>query len=106
MLQTIREDMDPHAKANLPAWARSVRLMRERDGRELSHAREVFTWAHGDTFWRPNILCPDKLREKYTQLQAKMSSPNGRTTPPTKTPREYIQEALRKSRESEERDAD
>jgi uncharacterized protein YdaU (DUF1376 family) len=60
-------------KPNLAKWATTIRLMRERD--KLTHRRiaEVFSWANGDSFWKTNILSPDKLREKFPQLAAKHS---------------------------------
>ncbi len=49
-------------------WANSVRLMRERDKREPRHIRALFYWCRNHSFWSANVLSPDKLREKWTQL--------------------------------------
>lgn len=62
--QTIKEP-------NWPRWANSIRLMREQDGRTHESIWHVFDWANRDPFWSNNILCPDKLREKYPQLAPK-----------------------------------
>ena len=53
------------------SWANDIRLMRERDGRELREICELFRWANQDTFWKANILSPAKLREKWDQLAIK-----------------------------------
>lgn len=68
---------------NWDSWANEVRLMREQDGRTHREICELFTWANSDSFWKSNILCPAKLREKWTQLQAKRrtSAGHGGRTP-------------------------
>lgn len=64
--------VSPTAKApNETAWANSIRLMREQDGRTHREICELFAWANRDPFWSANVLSPDKLREKWTQLDAK-----------------------------------
>ncbi len=67
--------LDPSArKPNFSSWANDVRLMRERDKRTDEQIRAVFEWANQDEFWSGNILCPAKLRVKFTQLLTKMKS--------------------------------
>lgn len=59
----------PKAKQpNYAAWAKDVRLMRERDGRTRREICELFQWAHGHSFWRSNILSPAKLRDQWDRL--------------------------------------
>jgi len=59
----------PKAKApNIAAWAKEIRLMRERDGRGHREICELFQWAHSSSFWRQNILSPGKLREHWDRL--------------------------------------
>ncbi len=59
----------PKAKEpNFTAWAKEVRLMRERDGRTHKEICELFRWAHSIRFWRGNILSPTKLREHWDRL--------------------------------------
>ena len=61
--------MQPGRKEpNLQKWADHVRLMRQQDGREDAQIRKLFTAANADDFWRPNILSPAKLREKFDDL--------------------------------------
>ena len=76
----------PHAKPTLDDWADTIRLMRERDDLDDATIRQVFAFANADEFWMPNVLSPRKLREKFTDLEAKMRVANGtvakRATPP------------------------
>ncbi|MEN6405966.1 MAG: helix-turn-helix domain-containing protein [Thermoguttaceae bacterium] len=73
MLSLIQA-MNPEFKQrNLKSWANDVRLMREEDARTDQRIREVFTWANANDFWKSNILCPRKLREKFNQLTTRMS---------------------------------
>ena len=76
-------DVVPKMKPpNMPQWAKDIRLMRERDSRTDDEIRELFTWANKHSFWRANILCPSKLREKFDQLTAKMEeNSNGQANP-------------------------
>lgn len=65
----------PSAKEpNFDTWANDVRLMREQDKRTRLEIAELFRWANADSFWRTNILSPDKLREKWNALEAKRLS--------------------------------
>ncbi|MBE2895729.1 hypothetical protein HPC38_02395 [Pasteurellaceae bacterium HPA106] len=56
---------------NLDNWANEIRLMRERDNRNLREICKLFAWANNDPFWQSNILSPKKLREKWDQLYLK-----------------------------------
>lgn len=64
------------AKANLPKWAETIRLMRERDSHSHDEILTTFTWANRDSFWQANILSPDKLRDKWATLEAQMGRKN------------------------------
>lgn len=52
-------------------WSNDIRLMREKDGRSHKEIAALFKWACNDNFWQGNVLCPAKLREKWTQLEIK-----------------------------------
>jgi hypothetical protein len=72
MLGRIRA-IDPTFKEpTLRRWANEIRLMRERDQRTDQQIRSLFALANEDSFWRSNILCPSKLREKWTQLSLRL----------------------------------
>lgn len=67
--------ISPSAKTpNWSGWANDVRLMREQDNRTHSDICQMFKFANQDSFWKSNILCPAKLREKWTQLEAKRNT--------------------------------
>lgn len=76
--------ISPSAKTpNWSGWANDVRLMREQDSRTHSDICQMFKFANQDSFWKSNILSPAKLREKWTQLEAKRNTqgqgkPSGR----------------------------
>uniref|UniRef100_UPI003703E677 hypothetical protein n=2 Tax=Morganella morganii TaxID=582 RepID=UPI003703E677 len=76
--------ISPSAKTpNWSGWANDVRLMREQDSRTHSDICQMFKFANQDIFWKSNILSPAKLREKWTQLEAKRNTqgqgkPSGR----------------------------
>lgn len=76
--------ISPSAKIpNWSGWANDVRLMREQDNRTHSDICQMLKFANQDSFWKSNILSPAKLREKWTQLEAKRNTqgqgkPSGR----------------------------
>lgn len=73
--------ISPSAKTpNWSGWANDVRLMREQDSRTHSDICQMFKFANQDSFWKSNILSPAKLREKWTQLEAKRNT-QGRGKP-------------------------
>ena len=47
----------------------AVRLMIDRDGRNVDSIKAAIDFATGDEFWRGNILSAPKLREKFDQLR-------------------------------------
>jgi hypothetical protein len=79
-LQRLIRENNPKAKKaterQLQAWANDVRLMRERDERELDDIRAVISWSQHDPFWLKNILSMGKFREKFDQLMVAMCAPS------------------------------
>lgn len=76
----------PDAKvAPAARWARTMRLMLERDGRRADRIAAVIDWCQAHRFWRSNILSADKLREKFDQLELQMQGGDSRSSarPPT-----------------------
>jgi hypothetical protein len=63
--------------SNMQSWADDFRKIIEIDNRPRAELGEVVTWATSDPFWQQNILSPDKLRKKYTELCLKMVAKNG-----------------------------
>jgi hypothetical protein len=76
------QEMQPDRKPpNFDSWANTFRLIREQDGRAPPEIRQLFEWCNRDSFWRTNILSPDKLREKWDDLQLKRMNERNGTTP-------------------------
>ncbi len=61
-------------KPNFEKWADDIRLMINIDKHTHHEIAKVFKWANKDQFWKTNILSPAKLRQKYSQLHAKMNA--------------------------------
>lgn len=59
---------------NWTAWANDIRLMRQIDGFTHKQICKLFKHANQDKFWRTNVLCPSKLREKWDTLTAKFNA--------------------------------
>ncbi|MBT2772946.1 replication protein [Halomonas sp. ISL-60] len=72
MHATVTADLTNPKKTNLTAWANDIRLMRTRDGRTVEQIRYLIKWVSRDSFWKANVLCPAKLREKWDQLELKV----------------------------------
>jgi len=63
--------LDDKARYN-PKWADDIDKMIRLDGRNESEVRALIDFAHGNEFWKKNILSAGKLREKATMLTAQM----------------------------------
>lgn len=74
MRDTLKAHLPTFREPNLPKWAQSFAMALRNDERmkDPSFVAEVIKWACSDAFWRANIHSPDKLREKFDQLTAKM----------------------------------
>ena len=64
------------------AWVRDIRLMRERDGRNLREIAELFAFANADEFWQANIESPGTLRKQWNKLSLKRSRAGGSAPAP------------------------
>ena len=62
---------------NWAQWSNVIRLMRELDQRSHRDICELYDWVSRDAFWCANVLSPQKLRQKWDQLQAKRGNPSG-----------------------------
>lgn len=60
---------------NWVQWANVIRLMRMLDQRSHRDICELYDWVSRDAFWCANVLSPQKLRQKWDQLQAKRCNP-------------------------------
>lgn len=78
----VVKSIEPSArKPAFAGWANDIRLMREKDGRDHRDMCSLFRWASQDSFWCGNVLCPAKLREKWTQLAIKRDKAKSGTGP-------------------------
>lgn len=64
----VRAINPKHREPRWDAWVKTIRLMRERDGRTRAEIARLFNWANSDSFWHRNILCPATLREQFDKL--------------------------------------
>jgi len=71
-------------KPNLSKWADSIRLMRERDGRDILAIKNMILMIFDKnqyfdgTFWRSNIMSTEKLRKQYDTIAIQIKSRQGR----------------------------
>jgi hypothetical protein len=77
MLRHIKRVNTVTGDTNLNAWANQVRLLVDRDGRNIKQAWETFIWANFDVFWRTNIRSPKTLDLKYDRLRDEMRKKGG-----------------------------
>lgn len=71
-LLELKNDIPNIKQPVIDNWANTFRLMRERDKRTHRQMAELIKWSRADNFWSGNILSPNKLREKFDQLTARM----------------------------------
>lgn len=64
----------------LEKWANTIRLMRERDDRNHREICDMFKWANQHSFWKDNILSPEKLRQQWQKLTIRRNSERNGTT--------------------------
>jgi len=76
LLNLILERKSDFRKPNLQMWAVHVERMVRLDKRKLDHIEAVIYWCQADSFWQNNILSAAKLREKFDQLELKMTKEN------------------------------
>lgn len=76
MRDTLKANVPTLKEPNLQKWAHSFAVALRNDNRmaEPAFVAQVILWACSDAFWRANIQSPDKLREKFDQLTAKMEA--------------------------------
>lgn len=87
MRDTLKANIPTLKEPNLQKWAQTFAIALRNDERmkEPPFVAAVIKWACADNFWRANIQSPDKLRQKFDQLTAKMEieAEKARTTSKT-----------------------
>lgn len=76
MAGKVREVSKTKRAINTETWAKSIRLLVEKDERPLDLITQVFLWANSHQFWKSNILSAPKLREKFDQLYVQWEASN------------------------------
>lgn len=76
-----------HPEARPPdfdRWANAMRLLRA-DGRDRTPAqiRATLAWVRQHTFWNPNVLSPEKLRQHWDRLQVQFREETRNAQPRT-----------------------
>ena len=72
MFTTLTAHLTNPKRKSMTAWANEIRLMRTIDQRTPEQIRYLCNWIVKDSFWRGNVMCPAKLREKWDQLESKV----------------------------------
>jgi len=75
---------------SLDQWANTIRLMIERDGRNIKQIGPVIDWCQKDKFWKLNILSADTLRAKFDRLELQMAE-SLKSTQGTRKPQDNMQ---------------
>ena len=79
MFQLLLKLNPRHKPPKFETWARTIRLMRERDGRTDEEIHTLFAWCHQDSFERTVVLSTDSLRKRFDALETKRRvSKNGK----------------------------
>jgi len=72
MYEKIKNSLPNFKEPNFDTWAYEINLLVRIDGKSHTEIENVFSWANEDSFWRANILSPQKLRKQWDQLEAQM----------------------------------
>jgi hypothetical protein len=81
-LANLMRGNDPKAKvpkddsAQWQKWCLTFDRMIRLDERQPGEIAAIINWAQDDSFWKANILSPDKLRQKFTQLYLQAKEKN------------------------------
>jgi hypothetical protein len=73
-LNCILEHKPNLKRPNIETWTKEIDQAIRIDNRTPRELCEVARWATRDPFWMANILSTKKLRDKFDQLQAKMTT--------------------------------
>lgn len=55
-------------------WLQDMERLNRIDGRTWEQITAAIIWVQNDSFWRSNVMSPDKLRKQYDQLRLKAQS--------------------------------
>jgi len=83
LFSEIRKRKPDYKTPDLKKWAKHIDRMIRLDGRNPARIAEVIRWCQADEGdgswqgWQNNILCTEKLREKFDALELRMGKNNG-----------------------------
>lgn len=74
LLSSIRAHKPDFRQPDMKKWATEMRRLREIDKVTGQRIRACIDFAQADSFWRANILSPQKLRKQIDALELKISA--------------------------------
>jgi hypothetical protein len=69
----IKPDVKKPTKNQMETWQADIDKMIRIDKRTPDQIEKVIKWLPSNEFWRKNILCTSKLREKFDKLELNMT---------------------------------
>lgn len=99
-ISQIKTNKSDFKEPNKQSWAKTFDLMIRRDERKAKEIAELIKWCQNDSFEMVNVLCPDKLRQRFDQLEMKMKSSSKRIinnqyeTPKTRGNMDLLQQTI------------
>ena len=74
LFERIQNRKPDYKQPNLQEWAVQIDRIIRVDKRTPEKIKAVIEWCQADNFWQNNILSTAKLRDKFDQLELKMTS--------------------------------
>lgn len=74
LLKKMKANNSQLKEPNLESWANEFRLIRVVDKRTIKQISYLIRWTQENTFWKTNILSPNKLRQKWDKLVLQVKS--------------------------------
>ena len=73
LLFSLMQSNNPKVKQpNFQSWSKQFDYILRIDKRQIEDVTMLIRWCQSNSFWKSNILSPNKLREKYDMLYLKM----------------------------------
>jgi hypothetical protein len=73
-LKKIRERKPDFKEPRKESWIAELDRMLRLDKRDKAKVKSIISWLVNDDFWFGNVLCPQKLRSQFDQLEIKMKA--------------------------------
>ena len=72
--EKIKEKNPSFKVKNPKVWKQDLDKLMRIDKRSFEEVKSMIDWVSQDPFWKSNILSPDKLREKFSELEIKRAA--------------------------------